>query len=253
MRIRSLMSVRNLMSALAVAVLGAAAIPQPVAAKKSVALTAFIAQSPKSGWGVYVSDGTSAGTSELIAGSKEMLRLSAYPVGDKSLLLVTNDALRVSDQTGLYVLTRSGKLQKLNHPLIENLTEARAFAPVRGRLYVVNNGKLISTDGTQKGTREISAAPFYSVTSVFEFNGRTSFISSLMNTTEAFQIIDEATASSSVLFLMPRQGGRGSYSEPPTLFGDKLILTRRTDASGYEPWVSDGTAEGTDPQRYWLS
>ncbi|WP_197408041.1 hypothetical protein [Lampropedia cohaerens] len=186
----------------------------------------FSAEAGPGGTTLWVSDGTEAGTQQVLLQGNAFIN----PEG----LTVAGDKLFFRSQAKVYAIDKSGTVTDLG------LTQtAGSFSVVGDRIFLTDDtGSQWFSDGTVAGTREFQAAWFNSAP--IEFNGELYFSGAATSgeTAKLHAIKPDGTG-----FRLVKDVIRVS---PRFVLGDKLLLTvNQRGVTGSEWWVSDGTEAGT--------
>ncbi|MEH2484474.1 beta strand repeat-containing protein [Bradyrhizobium sp. AZCC 2230] len=198
------------------------------------------------GYGLWITDGTSAGTTELVGGVSAFGHGAAWNV----TVLGNKAVFDTFDANGKYILGVTDGTAAGTSELPVAGASATAFNP--GAMAVAGNkvvftgvdaaGKnaLWATDGTSAGTSELfagfgSAPAFYA-----QFGGKAMFRSG--DAQPALWVTD-GTAAGTTEFYIP--AGASMYPSPLAVMSDRVLLVG-TDTSGrVSLWSSDGTQAGT--------
>ncbi|MCR9245996.1 MAG: hypothetical protein NXI31_13270 [bacterium] len=127
-----------------------------------------------------------------------------------------------------------------------NSTSVRfAFGPEHAWFYA--DGQLIKTDGTVAGTQATTTQPGLTIRSlVATTNELFALIEDSTNGRELWRFDENISQFVLVLDIAPGQTS-GVTAATAIGDGDLLLLAAGTPATGIEPWISDGTTNGTFP------
>ena len=245
----------SMLLALALTISGSAVKADPPEAR----FVTFAANHWYKGVDLYLTDGTSAGTRQLFnifEGGVQVGQLITHSVdlGGSSVLLVSGIQGDTANRNGAYTLDADGKPQKVK---TQRLSCARLYvhAVLDEKAYISCDDRLVVTDGTQSGTKDIAGAPGDRIIDVTSYGGK--IIAFENGDRERLLTIDPDRRQASVLLELSREG---AAAEP---FGDTrgfsrtvesgavaaidkgIVFSRYTARTGLEPWVTDGTAAGT--------
>jgi ELWxxDGT repeat protein len=231
----------------------------------------FSASNGENGIEVYVSDGTSEGTKLLVDlnpgeigdGAKSSYPDNFIAFNDK-LYFTANSA---ESDNGLYVSDGTAEGTELLVDLgAEGTSQADNFVEFNGKLYFsANNGEngnvLYVSDGTAEGTQLLvdinPGEDNYGIGNglygreFVEFNDKLYFKASNGESGSELYVSDGTAEGTQLLVdLYPGKAsdgydGYGSFPSDLVVFNDKLYFTADDGENGYELYVSDGTAEGT--------
>ncbi len=202
----------------------------------------------------WTSDGTPSGTREILTLPPGIRDLSAAVSFGSRFLFVA------STKTGRYLLpqvfvsdgTAAGTRQisdirEVRQPLFDD-RPVQVGGTVFFRLNdPLRNARLWRTDGTPEGTRLVS--PLLGVDDVYAFQGALYFTAFLPPAGDGRGLYRIALPGGSPVLLSPVvPPGRPFDSNYPAArfapLGNRLLFVG-TDSQGIEPWVTDGTPEGT--------
>lgn len=185
---------------------------------------------------IHRSDGTSAGTAPIV-GPTSGLAGDSFAFFQGELYFTQNDELWKTDGT-------------LGGATLLSATGGDKFAELGGELYYLTASALWKTDGTAPGTvqvQNLGVPSLEALTFVLECGGLLYFDGhSAAASTELWS--SDGTAAGTNLLLDINPGAFPAFSAPgeTTCQAGKLFFAANSGASNErEPWVSDGTALGT--------
>lgn len=228
----------------------------------------FFADHPTRGMDLYRTDGTAAGTTEVL----DMTRYanlggswdsSFFRLAQGTVVVLGSSTDR--QRAGIYAVDAIGAL--VRRVADGTLNNPHSIVPLRiidGRLFFeVNYTYLYVTDGSLAGTKRVISTPLYEIEDVFAFGGQivvltNEYIQDVRGTYGRLYSLDETNRRVQRLFDFRSDGGRilsdrayVKYGAPTTVTAvvgparDRFVFMRDAPSSGREIWVSDGTATGT--------
>ncbi|WP_167391961.1 beta strand repeat-containing protein [Mesorhizobium sophorae] len=210
----------------------------------------FFAAQGDSGWGLYESDGTTSGT--------KLVHLYLNPFdsqasGIQQLFAIDGGAF-VTDTNNIPITDFYSETAQLSASF--QLGGQEKFSDGT-RLYShVYNGQdpggnpnyIYASDGTVAGTKSLLNLPGTTANlfEFFTFNQSTyvQYDDVALNETFVYRL---NANDSTLAFSFSSTGPNNSHGVASSFFqlGSKVIFTNQTGANGEEPWISDGTSQGT--------
>ena len=191
------------------------------------------------GFSTYITDGTSAGTIQLLSGT------AAYDVtqlGDR-IIINTATGLAISDGTAAGTrMIKSAALGRIG-------TFVTMGQTVYFQGFAVSDWGLWKTDGTDQGTVKIIGSGSLSAstpTPLGAAGGRMIFRYGTPAAGIELWSTDGTTAGTALLRdIEPGTAGQAFIAGQHLVVGDYLYFRAYTSLSGHELWVTDGTTAGT--------
>ncbi len=199
-----------------------------------------------SGWRLWRSDGTPAGTVPL-ANTPVPTLLGAYK---QALLFTSDEALWITDPNGTTASRLLGDEAKLYSSDYADSTPAVA----NGQAYFVaratatDEAELWSTDGTAAGTARVKTIGHLADAGHVELTNIGDTLLLVADVADAGVQLwrsDGTTAGTTLVAIFESGITRLAFSFGLTRVGSKAVFVADDGMHGLEPWVSDGTVAGT--------
>lgn len=209
----------------------------------------FTAEAPDTGYGLWVSDGTAAGTqfvSRLTAGPVAPEFWSLTALNDTTLLFIArtgrlNYALYRSDGTPAGTQFVADFSYERDPGTIRLYPPVGGLQPIGNQVAFQFNGALWATDGTPAGTVAITDTP---IDAVAGLNGTAYFVARQRSAGVELVQVAEANRFLAIASVAPTLADPGARIIPAA---DQLYIALNSVGGRAELWVSDGTPAGTRP------
>lgn len=219
---------------------------QPAAMQVFGSQVLFGGDDTSGGYGLWITDGTSAGTTELVGGVSAFGHGAAWNV----TVLGNKAVFDTFDPSGKYVLGVTDGTAAGTTLLPVAGASATAFNPsalaVAGNKVVftgvdaAGNNAIWSTDGTSAGTSELFAG-FGSAPTLFaQFGGKAMFRGA---GAQPDVWVSDGTVAGTTEFYIP--GAASAYSVPLAVMSDRVLFVGTDTGGRLSLWSSDGTLAGT--------
>lgn len=219
---------------------------QPAAMQVFGSQVLFGGDDTSGGYGLWITDGTSAGTTELVGGVSAFGHGAAWNV----TVLGNKAVFDTFDPSGKYVLGVTDGTAAGTTLLPVAGASATAFNPsalaVAGNKVVftgvdaAGNNAIWSTDGTSAGTSELFAG-FGSAPTLFaQFGGKAMFRGA---GAQPDLWVSDGTVAGTTEFYIP--GAASAYTVPLAVMSDRVLFVGTDTGGRLSLWSSDGTLAGT--------